>query len=163
MILAFLIFVLCAGRVHAGFDAFYMVDASGSTAPKTTFDWNDTPWIYVKLPTSGFYFEVNWMNSPTGDNYGLSIMSSSQELWISAESGYGGNKFINAGTSAEVTWLNDMREEGDWNVMGSYLYANGASGSGSTTFTVTPEPISFILFLAGGAVLGVRRFLNNKN
>lgn len=32
-----------------------MTDNSyGSTTPKTIFDWNEVPWLYIRLPEDGF-------------------------------------------------------------------------------------------------------------
>ena len=51
-----------------------------------------------------------------------------------------------------------FKKTGLWNVDAFYSYAAGGSGLKSTSFSVTPEPISSALFLLGGGALALRNF-----
>ncbi|MBI5100002.1 MAG: thrombospondin type 3 repeat-containing protein [Nitrospirae bacterium] len=140
IVLALFAALLLINNVHAAFDALYTVGSYGSTIPKTTFNWNETPYLYIKLPSSNNlqYFEINWLSSPGNINYGLVIQDNVRELWISAEDGYNGIKFQIEGTGTQVNWFgaSGMREAGIWGVSASYFYEDGTFDAGSTGFTI---------------------------
>ena len=138
IISAFLFILIFAGSVFAAFDDIYTTGSYGSTAIKTTFGWDEKPWLYLKFPASSDF--VNNIYSTWTDPHGVTnsvgdTLSGSQ-VWLGFD-----------------TW-NSIRTTGLWNVTANYSgYSGGPSGSGATTFTVTPEPISSALFLFGGLVL----------
>ena len=137
------------------FDEIMMVDQSGSYVEQDEFWPGDTsPWLYLKLPESqitGQFADLNFtfscwqdpqsaMHSETG---GLSL---NRENWISLSS-----------------WDSIPHNDkiGDWNVCAGFIGFVGM-GSGSTSFTVNPEPISMILFLFGGMPLAASLYQKKK-
>lgn len=154
-IIVFLFFTaILTTNVFAGFDEIYMTDAEGSDTEKTIFNWDETPWLYVKLPDSNLNVTVAFWESPNSSYYFTNSMGSNQEYWFSLDSGVDSS-------GNPVTW-DDVKELGVWNINAGYFYAGGGSGEGTASFTVTPEPVSSILFIAGGAVLAGRRYLKRK-
>jgi len=133
----------------------YMADEEGSSTQQTIFEWDEKPWLHIELPYPDKYnVAVSWWVSPTGDLYYTSTLNNADFLWISLDSGFDT-------TSNPVNWF-DVREVGDWTVSASYHYASGAVGSDSTSFTVTPEPVSSVLFVVGGTVFALKRYRRNK-
>lgn len=134
-----------ANSVFADFDAIYMTDSSGSFISQTIFDWGDTPWLYLKLPESGLNVtQSNWKDPDSNYYFIGSDPGTEQEIWLS---------------------LNDwdsIKRTGLWEAEAVYSYASGSFSSGSTSFTVSPEPISSILFVTGGATLAVRHYRKKK-
>ena len=136
------------------FEKFYMVAASGSTATVTNNEFSTTqvPWLYIKSSDT----TINWNSlvstwiKPSGktytidEYYGDTINISGQEVWITLNSTY-------------------LNEEGVWNLTAYYTANDVIIYSGDTSFTltssptVTPEPISAVLFLTGGAALFLRK------
>lgn len=154
-ITVFLFFtVILTTNVFAGFDKIYMTDAYGSYTEKTSFNWNETPWLYVKLPLQKLNATSAFWEGPLGSYYFTNSMGFGQKRWFSLDSGIDSN-------GNPVAW-GDVKKLGAWNINAGYFYAGGGSGEGTTSFTVTPEPVSSILFIAGGAVLAGRRYLKRK-
>lgn len=134
---AALFLLIFAGNVFAGFDALYTTDDDKSTVAKTTFDWDELPWLYLNVSGAAgklLTASSTW-TSPGGTPYvaGDELMGS--KMWL-----------------AFVSDWSSIRATGVWNIDANYSYSGG-SGTGSTTFTVTPEPLSSALFLFGGLVL----------
>lgn len=131
------------------FDAIYTTDAYRSTTPKTIFGWDETPWLYLRLPETSFNFTRAWWESPTGDRYLTGSIGYDQDIWLTL-----GNHWY------------EVRELGDWDITARFIQKELCSrpicGRGSTSFTVTPEPISSILFIVGSATLAIRRYLTKK-
>lgn len=49
-----------------------------------------------------------------------------------------------------------------FNVNGSYVQMKNITISGAPDIAVAPEPVSSVLFLVGGAALGIRRYWKNR-
>lgn len=139
--------LLAAGPAFADVFDIFPVDSIGSTTPKTEFEINQVPFIYLHLPHTGLNVANAFWNSPSGPSYFTNGgPQTGQEYWFSL------NNAIDA-SSNPVTWLS-VRETGNWNVGGSYLYtSNFEFGGGQTSFTVTPEPATAMLFFTGGLAL----------
>ena len=135
---AVLFTLIFSGNVFAAFDNIYTTGTYGGTDIKTTFGWDEKPWLYLKLPTSADSTNIigSAWTSPSGVISSVGDTLSGRTIWLGFD-----------------TW-NSIRTAGLWNVTANYSgYLGGPSGSGTTTFTVTPEPVSMILFLFGGAAL----------
>jgi len=149
---ALLFTVLASSNACADFSQFKMVGSAGSTVEKTTFDWNETPYLYVKLPRIGVYADINtdWLSPDTSifesnKSVVLPGILDSKSQWISLED-----------------W-NDVKQIGTWTVSGTYGYLLPcASGSGTASFVVTPEPVSLLLYGLGGLPIAAHLIRRRK-
>ncbi len=137
------VFTFLTSTAHADFE-FYTVDAPGSTTQKTSFNFNEQPYLYVMVP---FVPQQKIINS-----FWIAPNSSVSFAGI-GPNGTGENWLTPASWSPQV---------GEWTVNGNAFYADGTSFTGQTHFTVTPEPTSMALFLTGGLALGVARRRKKK-
>jgi len=143
LVVAVLFVLLATSNASAAFSEFKMVGSSGSTVEQTVFGWDETPYLYVKLPRVGVYadIETDWF-SPEASSYEadkavvLPGILGSKSQWISLSN-----------------W-NDVKQVGTWNVSGAYEYLLPCStGEGVASFVVTPEPVSLLLYGLGGLPL----------
>lgn len=136
------------------FDEIKMVDSYSSTTEQNMFGLDETPWLYLKLPESKFTgpladlnLTFSFFQGPENTKYftsgGLSLK---RENWLSLSS------WDSIPNSAKV---------GDWDVYANFVGFAGI-GAGTTKFTVTPEPISMILFLFGGMPLVASLYRKKK-
>ena len=155
MALAVLVFslVLVSGTAFAktyNITTVYTVDSYGSTTLQDTYAWDEVPWLYFELPTNAgsnmIVASSSWYDESGDLQYSISNDYSKGTTQIWQTPGNNWNPLL-----------------GDWSVTASYT-AKGpkTNGTGATSFTVTPEPISSILFLTGGATLGFRRFRKKR-
>ena len=134
------------------FDEIKMVGADLSTIEQEVFGRDETPWLYLKLPESPF-------GGPWGD---LNITFS---FWHDPDNTV---YFQSGGFSADrENWIslpnwNTIRMTGEWDVSASYIGLSGI-GSGSTSFTVTPEPVSTILFLIGSMPVALELYRRKRS
>lgn len=124
------------------YDLLYTVDSFGSTTPKATFNLDEQPWLYAKLPlATGLHADVSLWTDPFLNTYGTASFFGTNEVWTTLSD-----------WSSVVT-------PGVWGISSAFVYPfpTPASGGGATRFTVTPEPISASLFLIGGGALAAFR------
>jgi hypothetical protein len=128
----------------------YMTDGEGSYIQKDTFSSNEIPWLYFRVPIDPGDQKVtstSWWSDIFGNSYQVRERENEIDIWHSIK-----------------RW-NSIKTEGLWIVEAEYSFGTGRDkvwGSGSTSFTVTPEPISSILFVTGGATLAVRYWRKKK-
>ena len=130
--------------------SFHTVAASGLTEATTTFDLSEKPWLYIKRNSAFYETDINSIIWYVGTDPGISIIKGYDEFNWNATDTY---------TEAWVAfkgseWVDSFSKEGVWTITTNiYGDTNGAD----TSFTVTPEPVSSVLFLTGGAALFLRR------
>lgn len=147
-VVLFSIFAL-VNSAFADFDAIYTVGSGGSTTLKDSFGWNEHPWLYLDLPSSAWAYTVSWWN-PNGTSLFYSdfaVTDGVDQVWhtLNNWSAPGG-----------------PRQLGLWDIGADYSIAPGYRSTGSTGFTVTPEPLSSVLFLIGGISLAAARLRRRK-
>lgn len=125
-----------------GFLDLYTVNSSSSTAAQDTFDYSQTPYLYMKLeiPSGAIANTISAWNAPLGSAYfGSSSLSNDVERWVSL-----------------ANW-NTVKEPGAWTVYANYFDSRANNVVGAANFTVTPEPATITLFLLGGLPLFYRK------
>ena len=127
-----------------------MVGSFGSKSAQSSFGWNETPWLHLYLCDPGSWnISGTFWASPSNEYYLTASSGASQDIWLSLDSGE--DFYRNT-----VTWDN-VKELGLWNLKGVYASTlNGCTGGNccyTTSFTVTPEPVSSALFLIGSLSL----------
>ena len=155
--LAICLFGLMAfGNTFAIASTFYAEMADGINGNvKTEFGWNETPWLHLHLsPVEAWTVSGSFWNSPSDEYFLTKTDSVVKDIWVSLDSGED-----SAGNS--VSW-NSVREMGEWDIDGAYAIAGVEQGTYSLDFTVTPEPVSSILFLVGGVSLAAVRLRRRK-
>ena len=148
-VILFSIFALAnsAFAVGAGtFDKIYMTDADGSTTPKDSFGWDEQPWLYLRLLEPGFNLTLSFWKNPDNKKYFDIDVDWDQDIWHT------------------LKYWDDIKELGEWHVSAMYFQpgSNDWIGRGSADFTVTPEPVSSVLFLVGGISLAATRLKRRK-
>ncbi len=135
------LFVLSAGSVAEAsyFEEIYMTNMDGGTTPVDVFDWHEQPWLFVRVPESDpsdqLRVDWSWWHSPDSDITQSFDTTTDTVAWLTLDD-----------------W-DSAKRAGDWQVNAAYFYTGGERGGGSTSFTVTPEPVSSVLFLLGGLSL----------
>jgi hypothetical protein len=132
-------------------NSFYMYtsDSIGGKV-KPTFTLDQQPWLYINMPGNGSKaYSASWFNTNSGFSsvHDVDFTSAGGE-WLTISN-----------------WNNLSKEQklGLWNVNGSYAMSKTNKDGGELFLNVVaPEPISALLFLLGGAGLGIRRFFVKK-
>lgn len=141
---------------NAPFSEFKNVGRSGSeswSGPLNgtglpVFNFNETPYLYVKLPSFSLWTQIN---STWGDPLANSYDANKQQwLWNGKES-----------------WLslsnwNTVQTPGQWMVDGSYQRLFSQTGISTASFVVTPEPMAFLLYGIGGLPLAAHFIRRRK-
>lgn len=135
--------VFCGAREsEAGtFEEIYMTNAQGSYERVEIFEWHEQPWLYLKTPekrrgNSTLINSSSWYDP--NDNLifkDIANPNRKNERWFSL-----------------ADW-DSVKTLGTWEVEARYFNPGSIDGGGSTNFTVTPEPVSSVLFLLGGLSL----------
>ncbi|OGT21860.1 MAG: hypothetical protein A3C55_02665 [Gammaproteobacteria bacterium RIFCSPHIGHO2_02_FULL_42_13] len=153
-----ILFVAAMNCTYADFTNIFTVDSNLSTTPKSTFNLNETPWLYLELPSTDFNVTASVWSDPDANPFSVLGISGSNTYWFSLDSG-------KDASGNPVTW-NSVKKIGLWNISAGYLYPfsqNGDyAGKGSTSFEVVPEPVSTALFILGGATLAVRHLRKGR-
>lgn len=154
MVLAVFIFSLAvlAGSAFAkvSITNLYTVGSSGDSTLQDTFTLYETPWLYFEVSGGSkwnTYASESWWFDPGSTQQGyvtIDYAGDVTQIWHSLSN-----------------W-DSVKSMGLWTVDAEYSEGSWNSDTASTTFTVTPEPISSILFLTGGATLGFRRFWKKR-
>ena len=149
-LLTLAVFMAIAAPASAAFNT-YTVGSDGSTTLQSTFGWDETPYLYMKLPNAGFNFSSSFWHPPsdptplTSDYFASEGPSSTGERWLSLAS-----------------W-GSVKEAGDWTIDSNVFYwKDGVTATDSTSFTVTPEPLAMTLFLLGGAPIAANIYRKHR-
>jgi hypothetical protein len=145
----------------------YPTAGPGDVTPKTVFALSETPYIYMHLPDPGPVVDpevdnvgnlsgLRWISPSSGSFFNVNASAINAETWFSLDTG-----FLPGGTP--TTW-DAVKELGEWNVTGGFFYTGGPADFAETSFTVTPEPVSSVLFVSGGLALlaGLRKRRSRK-
>ena len=145
-LIVFCSLMILSCTAFAAFEKLYMVDSEGSTTRKENdiFDWDETPWLYIKLDKDNYNIVSSWWYTPTSGAvyYADADPDNVFERWLTLDN-----------------W-DSVKEVGEWEVNALYYYAFAPCdkfGEGCTRFTVTPEPLGCALFALGGITLALIR------
>lgn len=167
-ILAVFALFLLTGNAHAqAYGKAYMVTGNGSYTLSNYDAINDeynyaqgeTPYVYIKLKLSELKLtsplKVLWSWSSFADPYNTEI-----QYQVFNINGQAGDKEIWSG--APEPWWTNNGGPGKWTVDIAWLNAQGALGTTTATFNVTPEPLSSALFLFGGVPVAAALLRKSK-
>jgi len=148
----------------------YMTSDAGSTDVRTTFEFNEKPWLYINFKEGfespkdrigGSLTDTTWTwdgGEAKDQTFTKFVMGNKNELWIAFSDSY---------------WKNNMQIAGDWVISAtSFLndktivpgagIVNKYTGEVSYKVNAVPEPISCVLFLTGGAAIAAFRKKSKK-
>jgi len=188
--------------------AIYTTGANGDETSKTTFGWNDTPWLCMDVSNENAHLETIWRSPGNPADFDLNGMVDIDDYAILKENyGQTGTSFTqgDANNDGEVdnddlgildanfgetrpesmfyfqvdelfnvgkAWIplhtglvNGSDISFAWNDVPDKLgyWSVSATAHGVAGFTVTPEPVSSVLFLIGGTSLIVARLRRKRN
>lgn len=151
----FALFLLVGNANAQAYGQAYMVTGDNSytlanydpISEEYNYGLGATPWVYLKLKLEDLHLssplKVLWSWSSYINPYDTAIHYEEFSLF-----GQAGDKEI--WSSAPQPWWNTQYGPGKWTVDLAWLNAQGARGTSTATFNVTPEPLSSALFLFGG-------------
>lgn len=141
------------GNAFANGSYAEMVEDTGSFVAQNSFGWNETPWLHLHISEqdASWYVSGTFWQGPNSEYFFTGSNGVSEDIWLSLDSGLDSS-------NNPVSW-DTVKQLGDWTVDGTYVVVpNFRTGNYSTSYTVTPEPISCVLFLLGGGSLAFSRF-----
>ncbi|MFH0985867.1 MAG: PEP-CTERM sorting domain-containing protein [Candidatus Omnitrophota bacterium] len=173
----FLGFLLCLGLLTQTGYAYY-IDPSDVYPPeavdytpfttlendeseKTLFGWDEKPFVY------SLFDEVDTsrtLNLTRVWKYGTETIATQQESYFDGDgTDYGSGSLEIWKGLDNWTGVSGVRKAGDWTVNTEWGY-NGSDYTefAKSSFTVTPEPVSMVLFGLGAGVLGLAQFRRKK-
>jgi hypothetical protein len=130
--------------------SFHTVAASGLTEATTTFDLSEKPWLYINRDSEFYVTEsdsIKWysVSHPNGVSIEVEL---DNIVW-------NGDHTVAWVAFEDSCWYDTLKnKEGEWTIISKI---GDDTNSAETSFTVTPEPVSSVLFLTGGAALFLRR------
>lgn len=129
----------------------YTVGNSGSEVQKTTFGWDEKPWLFLDLPSAVYDWAAtvstwSWSGGAAHSTIpGTDLLNNvGNKVWLSF---------------SDARW-DSFKEQGSWLINPITILVSGYTPTfiaGQTSCTVTPEPISCALFLLGGGALFAAR------
>ena len=138
----------------------YMTD-EGSTVKKDVFGWDEKPYVFIQFDVDEL--NTNW---PLFVRWKWKFMGKGHPFWEFERVTDFSDNPLNIWDSLD-NW-DSCKKVGKWRVETAWwsptLYNSGKEGLGrhKVNFTVTPEPVSSILFLVGGASLAATRLRRRK-
>jgi len=142
--------ILGPTQAHAadlGFTQLHTVlTGSPNETQKTSFGFDETPYLFMELPESAADFTISyWQDPDFAITHDIDIGGSSTKRWFSLDDWEGKKKV------------------GDWHIEAAWHNGNNEHyGTGFTDFTVTPEPLAMTLFLIGGAPIAANLYRKKK-
>lgn len=121
------------------------------THKETTFEWNETPFVYLRLKDIDKKEDLN-----------ISY------VWTHGSDSYTQNESYSHIASLknwqDLDIWNSVRATGLWTVSTSWGYLGKGCDliTRTSTFSVTPEPFSMVLFGLGAGVLGLAKLRRKK-
>ncbi len=134
------VFALFGITVRAYAAPLMKITGESSQDEKTIFGQNEIPWLWVNLKPNDSLIEGWWKYRPVGDRNPISYT-------------------VSAGTT--TIW--EPLTAWDW-VMPATIgkYNIHLNGYGNKQIHITPEPLSSLLFLFGGAAFAGRKFIKHR-
>ncbi|MBI3617947.1 MAG: hypothetical protein HY210_07015 [Candidatus Omnitrophica bacterium] len=127
---------------------------------KSVFGFNETPYLYMKLPDGGKVFTGSFWRAPDASIFYISTKNFGPASDRISDSGSG----LVLGKKRWITledW-DSVKKVGTWEVSSNYFYKNGDTGYAKTSFMTTPEPLAMTLFLLGGAPIAVNLYRKKR-
>ncbi len=148
-----------ATTLDPSFDPYMTYE--GSTEQQDVFDWGETPFAYIgfdviNINTRGpleltwsWYFDTDLFNAVASESQRISHFDDPfLDIWNSLDDW---DNYAQVGNwKTVINWENPV------------LLSKGGWDSQTVNFTVTPEPVSSVLFLIGGATLAVRHYRKKR-
>lgn len=147
IVVIFAALVMMACPVFADFEEIKMF-AEDKTTEKYIFDFDETPWLYIKLTEESDNFIKTLWRAPSLEVHPEDTLpDETDEWWIS------------------LTDWETEKEVGLWRIS-ALLYLVGTPDASdvdySTSFTVTPEPMGCALFALGGVTIALFRLRRKR-
>ncbi len=127
---------------------------------KNKLNIDKTPWLYLRLPYAGRTSTTFWWTNSNANTYGsyktTPKSNTETEFW------HNFNDFDFIDEADEIKTWSDVKRIGTWDLSATYSAPGKPSGTYGYTFNIVPEPISSVLFMLGGATLGLKIYRTRK-